>query len=185
MRFILSAATFTFLFPLLGVAQSTGIKPNSLAPYVNSPALVVERMLELAQLKPGETLFDLGSGDGRVLIAAASRFNVKAVGVELSERLVKKSQDRIQQEGLSDRASVIHDNLLNADISSADVVILYLLRDANDMIRPKLEASLRPGTRVVSHDYEIRGWKPTRVEEAEAFKRKHKIYVYEMPPQKQ
>ncbi len=186
MRMILNTAAFTLILPLIGLAQgNSGIKPNSLAPYVNSPAPVVDRMLELANLKPGETLFDLGSGDGRVLIAAASKFDVKAVGVELSERLVKRSQQRILEEGLSNKASVLHENMLDADISSADVVILYLLRDANDKIRPKLEASLRPGTRVVCHDYEIRGWKPLRVEEAEAFKRKHKIYVYEMPPQKQ
>lgn len=180
---LVTAAAFSLSFSPLLLAQSA--KPQSLAPYVNSPGPIVDRMLELAHLKPGETLFDLGSGDGRVVIAAASKFGAKAVGVELSESLVRKSQQRIKEEGLEEKVSVVHANMLDADISKADVVVIYLLRDSNDLIRPKLEASLRPGTRVVSHDYEIRGWKPIAVEEADAHKRAHKIYLYEMPPKKQ
>lgn len=185
MRLAFTTAALSLSLPCLVFGQTSKAQAQSLAPYVNSPGPVVERMLELAHLKPGETLFDLGSGDGRVLITAATKFNAKAVGVELSENLVKKSQQRIKAEGLEDKISVVHANMLDADISKADVVVLYLLRDSNDLVRPKLEASLRPGTRVVSHDYEIRGWKPVLVEGAEAFKRTHKIYVYEMPQKKQ
>lgn len=159
-------------------------KPQSLAPWVSSPVQVVDRMLELSRLKAGETLFDLGSGDGRVLIAAATKFGAKAVGVELSERLVKTSQERINQEGLGDKITVIHANLLDVDISKADVVTIYLLRDSNDLVRPKLESSLKAGARVVSHDYEIRGWKPAYVDKPEANHRAHVIYVYEMPQKK-
>jgi protein-L-isoaspartate O-methyltransferase len=155
-----------------------------LAPGVWSPMTVCERMLELANLKAGETVFDLGSGDGRVLIIAAQRFGAKAVGVEISENLVKRSKERIEAEGLSQRVNVIHDDLMNVDISAADVVTIYLLRDSNDVLRPKLEASLRPGARVVSHDYEIRGWKPVVVEKAKANNRPHAIYLYEIPKKK-
>lgn len=155
-----------------------------LAPGVWSPMTVCERMLELANLKPGETVFDLGSGDGRVLIIAAQKFGARAVGVEISENLVKRSQDRIHAEGLAERVNVIHDDLMNVDISPADVVTIYLLRDSNDVLRPKLEMSLKPGARVVSHDYEIRGWKPVAVEKTKANNRSHAIYLYEIPRKK-
>ncbi len=160
-------------------------KPQSLAPWVVSPANVVDKMLEIARVKPGETVFDLGSGDGRVLIAAASKFGAKAVGVELSERLVRSSQQRIKDEGLEDKITVVHANLMDVDVSGADVVVLYLLHDANETVRPKLEKQLRAGARVVSHDYEIRGWKYQTKESAQANRREHTIYVYEMPPKKQ
>lgn len=161
--------------------QSQGQTPQFLAPYVTSPVQVVERMLKLANLKTGETLYDLGSGDGRVLIVAASQFGAKAVGIELSDRLAKASIERIKQEGLAEKVSIVHGNLLDQDISKADVVTLYLMRDSNDLVRPKLESSLRPGARVVSHDYEIRGWKASVVDRPEANRREHVIYVYEMP----
>ena len=161
-------------------AQTAG-PAKSLAPYVNSPQEVVHRMLEMANVKPGETVYDLGSGDGRVLIVAASRFRAKAVGVEISERLVKSSTESLKRAGLEDLTRVIHGDLMDTDLSPADVVVMYLLRDSNDLIRPKLEKSLKPGTRVVTHDYEIRGWKATAVERMEAYKREHAIYVYTVP----
>jgi SAM-dependent methyltransferase len=152
-----------------------------IAPWVTSPIAVVERMLELANLKPGETVYDLGSGDGRVLLVAAQKFGAKAVGAELSENLVRKSQDAIEREGVADKASVIHGDLIDVDISKADVVTLYLLSDSNEMIRPKLESSLKSGTRVVSHDFEIRGWKPSLVDKTDAHRRDHAIYLYTVP----
>ena len=167
-----------------GQFQSQKAPSQYLAPYVNSPNSVVERMLAVANLKPGETLYDLGSGDGRVVIAAAAKDGVKAVGIELSERLVKSSTEKIKNAGLEEKASVIHANLLDVDISKADVVTIYLLRDSNDLVRPKLESSLKPGARVISHDYEIRGWKPLLVDKPEANHREHVIYVYEMPQKK-
>lgn len=166
---------------LLAQTKTFGEQRNSLAPWVTSPVAIVERMLELANLKPGEVLYDLGSGDGRVLITAAQKFSAKAVGVELSQRLVRTSQDRIKEAGVDDKASVIHGDLLDVDVSKADVVVLYLMRDSNDLVRPKLETSLKAGSRVVSHDYEIRGWKPAVVDKADANRRSHTIYVYEMP----
>src|SRR5262245_18447203 len=95
---------------------------NKLAPYVSSPVHVVERMLELANLKAGETLYDLGCGDGHILIAAASKYQVKAVGIEISPKLVAEAAANIQEAGLVDQARVVNGDLLTADFSSADVV---------------------------------------------------------------
>ena len=157
------------------------VKPQSLAPYVGTPVPVVERMLELANLRTGETVYDLGCGDGRVLIVAAQKHRMKAVGVELSERLATSTTETLKKLGLSDLASVIHGDLMDVDLSGADVVTLYLLRDSNDLLRPKLEKSLHAGARIISHDYEIRGWRPTTVDHIQASKREHKIYVYTVP----
>jgi tRNA A58 N-methylase Trm61 len=165
-------------------AQKPDIHPHQLAPYVSSPHQIVERMLELARIKPGEKVYDLGSGDGRVVIAAAQKYDAKAVGIELSSRLVKSSQEEIKRLGLAEKASILHGDVFDADFSEADVVILYLMRDSNNTLKPRLEKSLKPGARVISHDYEIAGWKPQQEETVEAFRRGHKIYVYRMPPQK-
>ncbi|GAB4417432.1 MAG: protein-lysine N-methyltransferase [Bryobacter sp.] len=169
--------------PIFGQPKG-GIHPNQLAPFVPSPAPVVDRMLELAKLKPGEKIYDLGSGDGRVVISAVQAYNVKAVGIELSSRLVKQSTEEIARLGLQKKATIIHGDVFDADLKDADAVILYLLRDSNNTLRPKLESMLRPGTRVISHDYEIQGWKPLLEEKVEAHRRQHKIYVYQMPPEK-
>jgi cyclopropane fatty-acyl-phospholipid synthase-like methyltransferase len=141
-------------------------------------------MLEVANLKPQETLYDLGCGDGRVLIRAVQRFNVKAVGVEISANLVRAANDNIQKAGLQNRIQVVQGDATTFNVKDADVVTLYLLTHSNEVLRPNLEAQLRPGARVVSHDFEIRGWKPTRVENCEVHSRTHKIYLYEMPPKK-
>jgi len=160
-------------------------QPMRLAPSVPTPPNVVDRMLDAARLKAGETLYDLGSGDGRVLITAAQKYGAKAVGVEISKAFVEASAKRIKDLKLDDKVHVVEGDLLKVDLSAADVVTLYLLTKSNDLIRPQLEKQLKPGARVVSHDYEIRGWHPTRVETVEALKREHKLFVYEMPPQKQ
>jgi SAM-dependent methyltransferase len=156
---------------------------NSLAPYVVSPQEIVDRMLELADLKPGETLYDLGSGDGRILITAVTRFKAKAVGVEISDDLVASTTDRIHRLGLDSDARVIHGNFLDTDLSPADVVTLYLATDANELLRPNLEKYLRNGSRVVSHDYRVPGWKPKLVDK-DPVSHGHIIYLYEMPPKK-
>lgn len=172
-----------FVALLAAISFTLGQTPprQQLAPYVPSPQPVVDRMLELAGIHAGDLVFDLGCGDGRVVITAAQKFKAKAVGVEISQRMVKEATENIKRAGVEDRASVIHADLMDVDLGPANVVVLYLLRDANDVVRPKLEKSLKPGTRVVSHDYEIRGWKPTQVEKSTAHKRDHNIYVYTVP----
>ncbi len=136
-----------------------------IAPFVASPPQVVRRMLVLAELKPGEVFYDLGAGDGRTVIMAAQEFGARAVGIELREDLAKKALQTVYQLGLQDRVTILHSNLFDVDISPADVVFLYLTTSANEKVKPKLEAELKPGARVVSHDYEIVGWKPAKVEE--------------------
>ncbi len=138
-------------------------------------------MLIASGLKPGETLYDLGSGDGRIVITAAQKYGAKAVGVEISEPLVRTANENIRHAGLEARASIIRGHLLDVDLSEADVVTLYLLTSSNEQLRPNLEKYLKPGARVVSHDFQIRGWKPVKVERAMAHSREHTIYVYRMP----
>jgi predicted RNA methylase len=121
-------------------------------------------MLVLAQLRAGEVFFDLGAGDGRTVIMAAKDFGARAVGVELREDLVKKALSTIYDNSLQDRVTIVNGDMFNVDLTSADVVFLYLTTSANEKVKPKLEAELKPGVRVVSHDYEIVGWKPLKVE---------------------
>ena len=157
---------------------------NSLAPYVMSPQSIVDRMLEMADPKPSETVYDLGSGDGRVLITAVQRYRAKAVGVEISDDLVRRTSDRIRDLGLQNEIRIIHGDLRKIDLSSADVVTMYLATDVNEMLRPNLEKSLKPGSRVVSHQFPVPGWKPKLVDRDLPQARNHVIYLYEMPPQK-
>lgn len=156
---------------------------NKLAPYVSSPVPVVDRMLELANIKPGETVYDLGSGDGRVLIAAVEKYKAHAVGVEISPKLVAEATANIDKLGLADQAHVIQGDVLTTDLSRADVVIIYLITSLNEKLRPRFEKFLRAGARVISHDYAVPGWKPAHVEKTDD-RHTHLIYVYEMPPAK-
>ena len=156
---------------------------NKLSPYVASPARVVDRMLEMASIKPGETLFDLGCGDGRILITAVERYKAKAVGVEISPKLVAKATTAIERAGVAGQARVVQGDLLEVDLTGADVVTLYLATQLNERLRPRLEKYLKPGARVVSHDYAVPGWKPTKIDRTDG-SQGHLIYLYEMPPTK-
>jgi predicted RNA methylase len=135
-----------------------------IAPFVPSPFQVIQYMLKLANLKAGEILFDLGAGDGRTVIMAAKTFGARAVGVELREDLAKKALSSIHDNGLADRVTIVNGDMFSVNLTFADVVFLYLTTSANEKIRPKLENDLKKGVRVVSHDYEIVGWKPLKVE---------------------
>ena len=164
-------------------AQRFG-NPDVLAPDFPSPEVVVEKMLESARLKAGETVYDLGCGDGRIVIMAVRKFRAKAVGIELSMPIVKEAMARVKALGLEDQIRIVHANLLKVDLRPADVVTIYLLTTSNELLRPNLERDLKAGSRVVSHDFQIPGWKPNVSEMIEAEGRSHKIYVYEMPPKK-
>jgi predicted transcriptional regulator len=167
----------------LAWAQNSIVDPRSLAPYVPTPEKVVERMLQLAGVEEKDTVYDLGSGDGRIVIMAAEKFGAKAVGVELDRTLVKATEDRIHNLKIEDHAQILHANIFDVDLSPASVVTLYLLTSGNEIVKPKLESSLKPGTRVVSHDFQISGWVPIRSETLKGQGREHKIYVYEMGKQ--
>jgi predicted RNA methylase len=142
-------------------------------------------MLLLAQLKPREVFFDLGSGDGRAVIMAAKDFGARAVGVELREDLVKKALSSVYESNLQDRVTIVNGDMFSVDLSSADVIFLYLTTSANEKVKPKLETELKQGVRVVSHDYEIIGWKPLKVdnfcENQTLGYPSHTIYLYKKP----
>jgi protein-L-isoaspartate O-methyltransferase len=156
-------------------AQGTG----RLAPFYPTPEMVVARMLELGELKPGEKMFDLGSGDGRIVIMAAQRFHADATGVELDKNLVRQSMDKIRKLGL-ENARIVNGDLLKQDYSFADLVTVYLLPLSNDKVQPLLDRELKKGARVVAHDFEFRGWSADRVEtiDDDGEGRSHKLYLY-------
>ena len=154
---------------------------HNLAPYVNSPEHAIDRMLQLASLKPGETLYDLGCGDGRILIAAASRYKIKGVGIEISEHLAKAAAEKVKKAGLQNQVKILHADFMKTDLSDANVVTLYLATTANDMLRPNLERYLKPSARVVSYDYPIPGWKAIETSETEGRSSQHTIYLYQVP----
>jgi len=158
-----------------------GIQPQKLAPYVSSPQPIVVKMLEIAGLKSGETLFDLGCGDGRIVATAAKEFGAKAVGVELSPALARRAREAVESLGLQQQVKIIEGDMMAVDLSGADVVALYLLTEANEQLRPKLERELKPGARVVSLEFRIKGWKPARVEKVEAHRHPYTIYLYQWP----
>jgi predicted RNA methylase len=150
----------------------------SLAPFVASPPNVVEKMLELADLKPSEVLYDLGCGDARIVITAAQKFGARAVGVELDDGRYQDCVKRVKEARLEDRVKIIHGNIVDISVKDADVVTLYLLTSANERLRPNLERDLKSGARVVSHDFSMPGWKPLRTEELRETWGSHTIYVY-------
>jgi len=154
---------------------------QNLAPFVTTPQPVVERMLELAAIKPGEIVYDLGCGDGRILIAAAQKYHARGVGIEISNRLVQTASDMVRRVSLQDLVTIRQGHLLDVNFSDADVVMIYLETASNEMLRPNLEKYLKTGARVVSHDFEVRGWKPVKVDKLQAFHRNHLIYLYEAP----
>jgi SAM-dependent methyltransferase len=152
--------------------------PDTLAPDFPTPQIVVERMLSLAQTKPGEVVYDLGCGDGRIVITAAKQFKARAVGIEIRRDVYEKTLAHVASLGLSDQVRIVHGNALHYDLTPADVVTLYLLTSSNERLRPELEKSLRSTARVVSHDFEIRGWKPVKVDKLLVEGRPHIIYLY-------
>jgi len=179
--FLLFVAALILIAPVTPARAQAGDYAKSLAPYVPSPQLIVERMLDEANVRPNEVVYDLGAGDGRVVITAAKKFRARSVGVEISKKLVEAANRRIKAEGLEKRCKMIQGDIRDVDLSSADVVVLYLLTSSNELLRPNLERSLKPGSRVVSHDFEIREWNPSKVVQAEAHGRVHSIFVYEYP----
>ncbi len=120
-------------------------------------------MIELSQIKSGQALYDLGCGDGRLIILAAKDIGAKTTGIELREDLVERARTEIKRLNLEDKVKVIQGNFFDVNISEADVITLYLTSSANERLRPKLETELKPGARVVSHDFKVPGWKPSAV----------------------
>lgn len=143
-------------------ADAARISARSLSDWEGTPLPVVEKMLELAHLRPGEVLYDLGSGDGRIVIMAAQKFGARAVGIELDPRRSRQSLDRIDRLGLSGQIQIVQGDVLEQDLSLADVVTVYMTRYAMQKLTPRLDKFLREGTRVVICVDELPGKKPTQ-----------------------
>ena len=158
MKALLAALLVTLAFP--AVARPVP-RPLEEVPFVVSPDNVTMAMLKLANVGPEDYLIDLGSGDGRIVVVAAKRFGARGLGVEIVPGLVEKSRAAARAAGVESRAFFREQDLFKTDLSPASVVTMYLLPDVNLALRPKL-LQLRPGTRVVSHDWDMGEWQPDR-----------------------
>jgi len=137
-------------------------KPVNAGPYVPSPQSVVTDMLKLADVSDKDFVIDLGSGDGRIVLTAAKVFGARGFGVEIQDKLVRLSNEAAQREGIADRVKFITQDLFKTDISQATVLTMYLLPNTVNMLKDKLLSELRPGTRILSHDYPLAGWVPEK-----------------------
>jgi protein-L-isoaspartate O-methyltransferase len=168
------------LLSILALTLLAQDKPEKLAPYYPTPEVIVEKMLRFGEVKLGEKVYDLGSGDGRIVIMAAKKFKANAVGVEFDDSLWKQSSDRIAKLGLTATARIIHGDLMAQDYSDADLLTVYLLPVSNDKVTPMLEKQLKKGARIVAHDFEFSAWKPDKIQDIDddGQGRSHRLYLY-------
>jgi len=150
-------------------------------PYVPTPTEVVTRMLSMANVNKKDLLYDLGSGDGRIVITAAREYGARGVGYDLNPQRIKESNENAQRAGVTNRVRFTQQDLFEADLSGATVITLYLLPDVNLKLRPKLLRELRPGTRIVSHNYHMGDWQPEAVAEVEVKGTNHYVYSWTVP----
>ncbi len=145
--------------------------------FVPTPHEVVDKMLELAKVGKGDILYDLGSGDGRIPVTAAKRFGIRAVGIDIDAERIGEANENARNNGVADRVQFRQENLFKADFREATVVTLYLLPDLNVKLRPRLLAELAPGTRIVSHQFDMGTWQPERKVELSG----RTIYLWTIP----
>jgi SAM-dependent methyltransferase len=143
-------------------AQDAKAKDHIAGPYVPTPWVIVDEMLKLADIHADDVVYDLGSGDGRLVIAAAKRFQARGVGIELQPELIELARAGAKKEGVADRVKFVQGDLFETDIKEASVVMLYLLPQFVTRLVPRFLAELRPGTRIVSHDYPLVPWPPDK-----------------------
>jgi SAM-dependent methyltransferase len=161
------------------VSESSGIEDRRDVPFVPTPVAVVERMLELAEVAADDVVYDLGSGDGRIVILAAQKHGARAVGVEIDPELVAEANELARAAGVSDRVRFVEGDLFEVDLRPATAVTLYLLPAVNLRLRPRLLEQLRPGTPVVSHDFSMGDWEPDHQERVEG----SDVYKWVVPAQ--
>ena len=166
----------------LGFAAGCARVPGVEVPDVRTPPEVVVEILRLARVGPGDTVYDLGSGDGRIVIAAARDFGARGVGVELDPDLVAQSEKNARRAGVAEKTRFLLQDIFEADISEATVVTLYLSPDVNLRLKPRLLSQLKPGSRIVSHDFPIAGWTPERVVNFKGPERTHVLSLWIVPP---
>ena len=148
--------------------------------FVPTPNDVVSKMMEMAKVTRNDTVYDLGCGDGRIVITAAQKYGARGVGIDIDPDRVAEATENARKAGVSDRVKIIRGDLFQANISEATVVTLYLLTDLNLKLRPKLLKELNPGTRIVSHAFSMGDWKPERTEEVSG----STVYLWRIPQRK-
>ncbi len=163
-----------------GAAEETG-PDGPYVPYVPTPPEVVEEMLEIAHVTARDIVYDLGSGDGRIIIAAAKRFRARGVGIEIDPELVREAMENASQAGVSHLVRFVQGDLFTADIQEASVVTLYLLPEVNRLLLTKLLEELRPGTRIVSYKYDLGEWPPEKTVRVS----RGTVYYWVVPPRAQ
>lgn len=169
---------------LVGLALATGACAGLHgydAPFVPTPDHVVHAMLRLAAVGKDDVVYDLGSGDGRIVIAAARDFGARGVGIEIDPRLVFQSLRSAERAGVGERVRFIHQDLFETELGPATVVTLYLSRELNARLRPKLLRELRPGTRVVSHEHDMGDWRPAQQARIEVDGSERTLYLWVIP----
>jgi len=152
---------------LLALGMQAANAADASVPYVPTPQNVVDRMLEIAHVGPQDYLIDLGSGDGRIVVTAAEKYGARGFGVDLNPKRISEANDNARAAKVTDKVQFYERDLFETDLTSATVITMYLLPRVNLELRPKL-LELKPGTRVVSHDFSMGDWKPERHEEVEA-----------------
>jgi hypothetical protein len=168
--------------PLSPAQSDSGKYLEHLVPFVPTPLDVAQKMLEVAKVEPDDVVYDLGSGDGRIVILAAQKFGAHAVGVELNSDLYEESSEHLRKLGLQGLAQILHENMFEVNVRHATVVTLYLLTAVNERLRPRLERQLRSGARIVSHDFEVPGWQPEQtVDMLSKYGVPNKIFLYIRP----
>jgi ribosomal protein L11 methylase PrmA len=160
-------------------AQDAPAENKKIVPFVPTPKEVVDKIIELGGVKKGDTHFDLGSGDGRIVISAAKN-GARAVGFEIDPELVKESRENIKKNGVENLAEIRQQDILTVDLSSASVVTMYLLPDVNMKLRPNILSQMKPGSRVVSHAFDMGDWKPDKTERLNG----RTIYLWIVPAKK-
>ena len=160
--------------PNLGRSDLPSQAPD--VPYVPTPKVVVDKMLEVADVKPGDVLYDLGSGDGRIVVTAAQRFGVRGVGIDINPERIQEAEANAKQAGVQELTEFRQEDLFKADFGNATVVTMYLLPSVNNRLKPQL-LNLKPGTRIVSHAFDIEGWEPDRVVEVDG----RTVYLWTVP----
>lgn len=176
--------TLALVAVVAAMATACSERPPRTGPdilFVATPEAVGAEMLKLAAVEPGDVVYDLGSGDGRLVISAARDFGARGVGIEIDASLVQDSRERAAAAGVADRVRFAWQNLFETDIAPATVVTLYLNDDVNRRLRPKLLRELSPGTRVVSHDFNMGEWEPARTLRVRAGDRDHEIFLWVIP----
>jgi precorrin-6B methylase 2 len=170
-------AGFALLAAGLSLAPVRAQDDEFEVPYVPTPENVVAKMLELATIKKGDVLYDLGSGDGRIVVTAAKKYGIHGVGYDLNPERIREANDNARAAGVTGSVEFRQKDLFEADLHDASVVTLYLLPSVNLRLRPKLWAELKPGSRVVSHDFDMGDWKPDKTVELDG----HKVYFWVVP----